>query len=140
MWVVKLHTYLETWLSCPDYGEPVHRTSNGWCQNAYGQLPGWRGVHTGYSVACYTTGAYPGKHIGQVKFPSGTISHLETTGACTQHSRPTCGCDNPGPVMAPRHNLGADFLFSDGHVEWSRWMLPAWQDPKIARWLLLDQG
>jgi len=140
MWVRWLYEYTHTWLTCPGYGDSVVvPAGTHWCQSSYNQHATLNGVRTGYGVACYTTGSYPGKVIGVVKYPACTIWQIETSGICNTHSNPYAACAN-GPAMAPRHSLGANFTFVDGHVEWSRWMLPAWQDAKIIRWIMFTRN
>jgi len=141
MWIRKLEPYMNYFLTCPGYnqGKPLIRgASNGYCQTTYGQDPTLLGVHTGYGIICYVTGASTPLRVLNVKHTHKTIWLVESPGGCTFHSNPNAACAN-GPVMPMRHSLGANFAFVDGHVQWTRWYLPAWQDSRIVDWLLWNQ-
>ena len=110
---------------CPNYSNTLTYVTNGYCVRTYGQDFGVPGLRGGYGVACYTTGATTGRTIADIEKPSNLILFNETTGGCTHHTNPGCGCSDVstngvGFHVDPRHNEGANFTFVDGHVKWLR--------------------
>jgi len=125
LWNQKTQPYIknEQIFRCPSYGS-LTKVTNGYCMVTYGQgWPGAYGLQGGYGVACGTTGSTDGRALATIKRPSEVIILCDTTGGCTYHSLPTCGCSDIqtygiGFFVAYRHNDGANVAFVDGHSKW----------------------
>jgi prepilin-type N-terminal cleavage/methylation domain-containing protein/prepilin-type processing-associated H-X9-DG protein len=127
MWNQKVQPYAknEQIFLCPNYTAGLQYITNGYCVRTYGQGWGAPGLRGGYGVACYTTGASSGRSIADIDKPASLILFNETSGGCTHHTNPSCGCSDVqnngvGFHVQARHNEGANFTFADGHVKWLR--------------------
>ena len=129
VWNQRVQPYVknEQIFLCPSYPGALTYVTNGYCMTNYdiGGLAGIPGIRGGYGVACYTTGSTTGRRIAHIKRPAEIILFNETSGNCTHHSDPNCGCSDVstngvGFHVVTRHNDGANFAFVDGHAKWLR--------------------
>jgi len=138
LWNIKIQPYVksEQMFCCPDYSAGIQHVTNGYCMVTYGTGSwGAYGIRGGIGVACWTVGSGAGRSLGAIVRPSEVVILCDTSGPCSNHSRPTCTCSDlttqgVGYFAYPRHNDGANCAFVDGHVKW----LPRQETRKSSYW------